>query len=263
MLVNLFPWKKHAPVVRYFDGGINLEDPAVKEAIEKIVSEQTAGLKKNRDDLLEEKRKLGEKFQELETRWAPLKEFDPTMLASILERFEKDEEAKLIAAGKLDEVLNRRTDAMRKDAEKLVLAAQERATAFESATTALKGRIAQLVIGAKIRESAVKLGLAPTAIADAERDGMAVFDLDENENPVMHDVDGTLVLGKDGKSPKPPAEWLDGMREAKPHWWPPSGGGGAGGGGDRQRRGNGLDLEKMSPRDKLMVGLDKQSESAT
>lgn len=267
MLIQVHGWRKAALGARFFDGGtgeIDLNDPKVKAAIAAAVATETEGLRKNRDDFRSEKEKLAERLAEFEKRWEPLKAFDPTMIASLMSKFEKDEEAKLIAEGKLDEVLNRRTEAMRKDAETRITAATAKLTELEARETALNNRIAQLVIGAKVREAAIKVGLTPTAIVDAERDALSVFSLDDHESPVMREGDGkTLVMGKDGKTPKTPAEWLEGMREAKPHWWPPSAGGGAGGsGGGTNRGGKGPDLDKMTPRQKLQFGLGKQAEDA-
>jgi hypothetical protein len=46
---------------------------------------------------------------------------------TILQRFSDDEEAQLIAAGKIDEVLDKRTERLRADVDKQIKAANERA----------------------------------------------------------------------------------------------------------------------------------------
>jgi hypothetical protein len=65
-----------------------------------------------------------------------------------------------------------------------------------------------------------------------------MFTLDENGNAVQLDGDSQVVIGKDGKTPFNPAEWLDSMRESAPHWFP-AGASGSGSGNDKRGGGSG------------------------
>ena len=100
-------------------------------------------------------------------------------------------------------------------------AASKRAQAFQ-------GR----VLDDAIRAAAAKAGLHQHAIDDALFRARSMFSLDETGNAVQLGDDGRPVLGKDGKSPFAPLEWLEGMKDKAPHWFPSTAsGGGAGGGG--------------------------------
>lgn len=233
---------------------VNLEDPKVKAAIAAAVEEATKGLKSNRDEILGEKRKLSEQLTELQERW---KDLDPSVVRNLMSRIENDEEAKLLAEGKVDEVLERRTERLRAQAETDVKAAQEIAEARQAELDTANSVIKELVVDAKIRAAAGDLGLVTTAVDDAIERGRKVFSLDDEKNPVALEKDGsTIRRGKDGKTPLSPKEWLEGMKEAAPHWWAPSNGGGAAGSGSKERAGDDQKkIDSMSPRDKLSVGL--------
>lgn len=58
-----------------------------------------------------------------------------------------------------------------------------------------------------------------------------MFALDESGQAVQRDAEGNLVIGKDGKTPYSPAEWLESMRETAPHWFPAGASGSGSGGG--------------------------------
>jgi hypothetical protein len=106
--------------------------------------------------------------------------------------------------------------------------------------TLVQGRdeqLARLAIDGAVREAAAKAALVPAAIDDALGRGRRVFTLDENGRPVARDAESAVVPGKDGERPMTPAEWLESMREAAPHWWPPSSGAGAPGAGARGNEG--------------------------
>lgn len=186
--------------------------------------EDTAGLK----SALEKERASAKEAQrarrELETRFAGI---DPEQVKVLMSRFENDEEAKLIAAGKLDEVVRRRTDKFQTELRKQV----ETANGNVAAAEAKAAKFSQRVLDNHIRAAAAKVGLHSHAIEDALFRGRALFALDESGEAVQLDSDGKPVLGKDGKTPFSPVEWLEGMQESAPHWFPSkSSGGGAGGG---------------------------------
>jgi hypothetical protein len=65
---------------------------------------------------------------------------------------------------------------------------------------------------------------------DAVMVAMNLFKLDDNDNVVMADSNGSIVLGNDNKTPLSIKEWANSseLKETKPHWYPaPFGGTGA------------------------------------
>jgi len=137
--------------------------------------------------------------------------------------------------------------------QKLIEEAMEReGGAMEVASTFM-----ERVLDNEVREAAVKIGLHPSAIDDALLHARNIFSIDDDGHAVQLDDDTEEpVLGKDGKTPFSPLEWLEGMREKKPHWWPAgSSGGGAGGG---RGAGGKPDLSGLSPTARLTAARAAQ-----
>jgi hypothetical protein len=215
---------------------VTLETPGVKELVEAAVKENvdaaiakaTEGLVSNRDALKAEKTALQEKYDADTAQW---KGFDPEKVKTLMDRMANDEETKLIAEGKIDEVINRRVDALKTDFETKLSAGTEKISELEGSLKTKDGKIKSLVIDGFIRQAASEHSVVAGAIPDAITRANGRFDLDENLKPVARDEGGALLMGKNGKDPLTPSEWLEGMRENAPHWFPPPKGGGSQGGG--------------------------------
>jgi hypothetical protein len=78
---------------------------------------------------------------------------------------------------------------------------------------------------------------------------------------VKLDGSGRLELGKDGKNPFSPAEWIESQKEAKPHWFPASSSGSGSSGANPAGAGGGKTItrakfDSLSPVDKQKVAID-------
>lgn len=151
---------------------------------------------------------------------------DPDKVKGLLSKLENDEEAKLLAEGKLDEVVNRRIEKQRAELERQV---KDALTKSEQSELRAKN-FEQQVLDNHIRAAAAKAGLHQHAIEDALFRARTMFKLDASGNATQFDADGEPILGKDGKSPYSPVEWLEEMKEKAPHWYPAANTGGGGGG---------------------------------
>lgn len=171
---------------------------------------------------------------------------DPVKMREIMSKFSNEEEATLIAAGKIDQVIEKR---MEKAKEALVAdLAKEKATSQAATDKAgkymarvLDNEIRSAVSG-KVHDSALKSG-------DVLRAAREIFSLDENGNAVQLDKDGEIVFGKDTKTPFSPEEWLESMKLIAPHWFP-SGGSGGGARGDQKGTGT-KDMGGMTPQQRM------------
>jgi hypothetical protein len=229
---------------------VDLNAPEILAAIKAAVEESEKGLKANRDSVLEEKRALKAQFDSMNEQW---KGMDPVMVRQLLKRMENDEETKLIAEGKMDQVIQKRTDALRKDADTQVQAAIKRATDLEGVVKEKDSKIAELVIDSEVRQAAMAAKVHPSSVSDITLRARGIFRLTEHYELEARGKDGTKAISKDGKSSLSPAEWIDSMKKEAPHWWPASAGGGAGGG--TSSGGTGPDVDKLSPRGKLLAGM--------
>lgn len=172
---------------------------------------------------------------------------DPEKVREMMMALENDEDAKLIAKGQIDKVVERRVDQMRKGFEKQ-LADAGKVLDTEKAS---KQKYMQRVLDNSIRAAATKAGLHPHAVDDALFRARDLFTLSEDGDAVQLDATGHPKVGKDGKTPYSPVEWLESMKETAPHWYPANsngsgsrGDGGAGGGKKFIKR---VDFEKLDP----------------
>lgn len=199
--------------------------PEIQAIIDASIAEVTNGLKAKNTELLGKVREQSDKLKTFDG-------IDPTAVRNILKRFSDDEEASLIAKGEIDKVLERRTERMREEMGRKLTEAETARLAAETRSKAYEGR----VLDDAVRAALAKAGLHPHAIDDALLHARTMFSLDDKGNAVALGDDGKPVLGKDGKTAFSPSEWIEGMKEKKPHWFPASAsGGGSGGSGSGTR----------------------------
>lgn len=165
---------------------------------------------------------------------------DPDAVRNILSKFANDEEAGLIASGKIDEVLNKRTERMKAGFEKET----QTERAAREAAEQRANKFSKRVLENGIRAEAAVAGIHQFAIEDALYRAGAIFILDEEGNPTA--VEG--AFGKDGK-PLTLKEWFGDMREKAPHWFPARmlGGGAV----ESVKSAYGRDLSKLPPVERM------------
>jgi hypothetical protein len=204
-------------------GGGGGDDQAA--AIQKAVDAAVAGLKAKNSELLGTLKERTDKLKEFEG-------IDPTAVRSILKRFTDDEEASLIAAGKLDEVLNKRTERMQNENAKTIKAEREARERAEGKASKLAAR----TLAGAVRDAAIKAGALTEAMEDIVLRAGPVWRLNDDGDPVAMNGD-EVILGKDGKTPLTTQEWAESLRETAPHLWPKAQGSNAPGSGSGARGG--------------------------
>jgi hypothetical protein len=214
--------------------------PEVQALIDKAVSAATAGLKTNNAALLAEKKSIQDRLKQFG-------DADPEAVHSILKRFTDDEEAGLIKAGKIDEVLAKRTERMSVDHAKSIKAEQEARAKAE----ALAGKLSANALAKAVTDAAIKAGARPDAVRHIASLASSAWKLDENAEPVSMNGD-EIVLGKDGKSRLSLDEWMVSFLDENPLFRPPSQGtnapGSLGANGGKTIRQEALDRMKPAER---------------
>lgn len=152
---------------------------------------------------------------------------DPIKTREMLAKLDQDGEQALIAAGKIDEVIQKRSEKLRADMQKQIDEAHGKTKLAEERV----GKYSQRVLDDRIRDAVIgKVHVHAIKSGDVLRAAREIFTLDDSGNAVQLDDEGKPVLGKDGKTNYNPAEWIESMTEIAPHWFPSdSTGGGAGG----------------------------------
>lgn len=192
-------------------GGDDLQ-AQIRAAVEKEV----AGLKSKNQELIGQNKTLKESLSRFDG-------IDPDAVSAMLKRFADDEEAGLIKAGKIDEVLTKRTERMKSEYDKQVKAAQTESERLKAANA----RLADRALSEAIMKAASKAGALPEAMEDiVYRAKAAGFRVNADGEVVSMNGDD-IVLGKDGKTPLTAIEWAESLRDNAPHLWPRAQGTGA------------------------------------
>ena len=174
-----------------------------------------------------------------------LKDIDPTKYQELVAIENEVKEGKLIKEGKLEEVVNLRVGTMK--------------TAFEQEKTTLSTQLQQansqlskLLIDNAVKSAAIKAGVHPTAVDDVVLRARGVYTV-ENGLPVPKNPEGEVIYSKDGKTPMGMEDWLTSIKPNAPHLFVGSTGSGAGGG----NRHGAPDMSKMTPAQKIQMGIEQ------
>jgi hypothetical protein len=209
-------------------GGAGGDDVAA--AVRKAVDEAVAGLKSKNSELLGKLKERDDKLKSFDG-------IDPVAVSTMLKRFADDEEAGLIKAGKIDEVLTK-------------------AKALSKAD-----KLAARTLAGALRDAAIKTGALPEAMDDIVLRAGSVWRLNDDGEPVAINGD-EVILGKDGKTPLSPMEWAESLRETAPHLWPKAQGTNAPGSGSGPRGSNTKGKVDGTPEERTAYFKSKYSDLA-
>ncbi len=218
------------------DTNIDLNAPEVQEVLKQQadklraqLEQEYSGLKKNKDEILEEKKRLAEELSVLKSQFEGV---DFEQIKKIQAAAEKDTRLKLITSGDVNAIdeyladeLQKRTEMMRRDSETKLQSVQRQYEEARQQIDQLTTQSKQYVVDTQIRQAASKF-VQPEMLDYITRLGREQFVL-EDENVVIRDKDGRLKLGRDGTSPMSAEEWVLSMRDNMPYIFQPSVGGGA------------------------------------
>ena len=198
-------------------GGCAGGAPEITPEIQTLIDQQVSGLKAKNTELLGKIKEQGDNLKRFDG-------IDPDTVKGMLKRFENDEEAKLIADGKIDEVINKRTERMRGDTDKQLKEANARVEKAEAFANKFRAR----VLGDEIRSAAGKAGALSSAQEDLILRAKGIFQINDEGQAVAVDEDGNPIMGKDGRTQLSPVEWIESLKESAPHLFPAASGTDAG-----------------------------------
>ena len=193
-------------------------DAAVEAAVEP--------LKKNRDDILAEKKTTAEALKKANSVLDSLGgEAGIKTLLDLKGRGESDETLQRIQNGEWQEVFQEKNQELIKNYEGQL---NEQKDAVVKAQEAEKSAVNKYMN--KMREvetlsvTAASESFQKAANPDVLVRAAAVFN-HFNEDTGLHEIrdkDGVVKIGKDGVSPYSMGEWLEAQKEVCSHWWVPS-----------------------------------------
>jgi hypothetical protein len=207
-------------------GGSGGEGDATPSEKETQMLAELSKLRAKNTELLGEKKKAVAKAAEFDG-------MDPKELGVLRElgkRLENDQEVKLISEGKLDEVINRRTERFRIDMESKMDTMVESMTKVTQERDSYQQRHNNYVVDVNLRKAAEKEGVLPEAIDDVVMRGRTIFNsIEEDGNILSRDAQGELHKGEDGQV-LTPTSFVKDLKSKAAYYWPQSKGGGLNGG---------------------------------
>lgn len=183
--------------------------------------EDVAGLKANNAKLLDEKRKLQEKYKQFEG-------IDPAKAQEALAKLQKLEEQRLLDDGQVEEVIAKRTQLMKQNHENQINQYIETTKQKDEENAKLRSALNTAVIERGVIDAVNAVGQPKKeALEDIIARGKRIWQLNEDGQPVPLNPDGTVVYGKDASKAMTMSEWAANLLEVAPHLWLDSKGGGA------------------------------------
>jgi hypothetical protein len=214
-----------------------LGNPKVQSAVGKLaeakLKEEHQGLLDNREEFRKDKEKLEGQVASLQEAVKNWEGLDPAQVREVMANIEASEEAKLVAAGKTDEVVKIRTERLRSDYETKIKKLMGELDTRNGEVQRIRGLHDNLRIETATNAAILKDGgIADTAPPDILPAASRVFSVADNGDVVAYEGQGDdrkVVMGKDGETPLSIDEWLSSMKPDRPHWWKAPVGGGAAG----------------------------------
>lgn len=198
----------------------------LESSINSKIEEATAGLRNSQQKLLDEKKKIQEKYKDIT---------DPDEALRALQLISGNEEVKLLAEGKFDEVVQRRLSKKMEEHEQSMIDLQGKFDTSEMNRVKYKSMYDELLVEIALKNAAVKAGVLPTALEDILNKGRKIFSVNSEDEVTVEarDKNGNLRKIEDDKV-LDPDNWINSLKTTSPHYWAgsksadftPGGGGG-------------------------------------
>ena len=189
------------------------------------------GMRSALDSEREERRKAKEALEKF-------KDIDPDEYRGLKGKEREMAEAKLLAEGKVKELVELQVKELRATTEREKKALQDQV----AASTA---QLNVLLIDNAVQQAATKLGVRPTALEDVSLRARATFKLQDGK-AVPFDANGNPIYGKDATAPQSVEEWMGNLATTAVHLFGENKGGGAPGGGSGPARPGFISKAQMS-----------------
>jgi hypothetical protein len=147
----------------------------------------------------------------------------------IKEEQRKLKDKELIDAGKIDELLAQRTEAMRRDFEAQRTKLLDNSTAYQTQAEKANQRLSEVLVETEVMKNVGSVGvLRSGANFDVLQRAKSVWSVQDGQLRAMEG--DTPIYGKDGKNPLTVTEWCQGLAETAPYLFESSQGSGSKGG---------------------------------
>lgn len=200
----------------------------VEKLVRSAVEEATGKLLGKRDELMDE----------LKATKAKLKSYgdlDPDKIRAVMQHFNQNEEAKLVAEGKFDEVIDRRTDKLRSDFEARYSELQGKYEEVSKEGDSYRSRYQDLVISQQVQAEALRQGVRPEAIQDVIYRAKGTFSINPDTGELEARDNAGRLVKMDDHHILTLERYISSLKQQAPHYWPESHGTGSRGAGRADR----------------------------
>lgn len=203
-----------------------------------------SGVKDKLDEFRANNRKLFNEQKELKEQLDKFRGVDPAKYAEAMkamEAIDKLEDAKLLKEGKVDELLKRRTDAMRTESENRIKALMSDVEKARTNELKYRGQLHNILLENEVTRAIMAIGTPRKGGANGQAGALfdiinrarSTFQLDEEGKLVPKNAKGETVFGAKGE-PMTLDEWGRSLLKDAPYLFEASQGSGATGGGKKE-----------------------------
>lgn len=190
--------------------------------------------------------------KDLEDKLKGYEGIDADAAREALKQAQEMKDKNLMDQGKFDELMEQRTDRMKKEYEGQIKSWKTKAETAESSAGTYKSKLEEVLIDAELSKALSKVGtLKQDSLEYLLPRGKKTWKLNE-ETTSMTPIgeDGNVLYGSDAKTPLTADEWAKGIAQTTPWFFEDTKGAGASGSGGRQGRNIG---------DKMIDASDKSA----
>ena len=233
-----------------------LKNPEVQAKFQEMLENEVSGLKSKNADLINKFKRFKLEPEEVESLIENQKRFeglDVERLVQLQKQVEENEEMKLLSEGKIEEVVEKRVNLLKKDHARQVEAITSKVSTLEQELARREENLRELKVDGTIQKAYGELDFEPAALDFVVKSAREVFIMDDDGKVSPRDSDGNIIFGKDGSTPIDAKGWLELQAEQKPFLRKASSGAGAMGGSGSATTRHGAD----SSIGQIASGLEK------
>ena len=170
-------------------------------------------------------------IEKLQGDLSKFKDIDPDKYKETTQKLQELQDEQLSKEGKLEELLEVRTERMRTELAGQLEALTSDRDNYKTQAEASNGKLSKMLIDNAITSVVTEVGaVRQGALTDILSRAHGVFQLNDKQEVVAM-RDGSVRYGKDGKAPLTSKEFCEELLETAPYLFENSGGGGANGDG--------------------------------
>ena len=170
--------------------------------------------------------------EEMNAKLEQFKGVDPEEYKKLKAQIEEGEEKKLIDDGKIEELLNQRTDRMRQEYADKIAKLESMANEAVERENGYKLKLNRITVDDAIQRAVQEVGkVRQGAMTDILHRAANTWTVEEDGKLVGKNPNGDILYGKDGKDPMSPREWATSLMTDASYLFESNSGGSARGSG--------------------------------